>query len=244
MWDGSKLQICSQCSKQFPYYTPEPPKLCPRCSDIAQKRPTICIARNTLHKYYGIKIVSLPKKWVEKQTGEKNDYPSYYICMKGRRYGARWSGRIDIYASRPFEVGDIINIREMQVVHLTKKLFVTKHFFRGGGSYTIEKPVPYFDAPEEAVEQKEKREYLVFEKSREPEIARLVWAEAHTKTTLKGLGRQCWASVEGAPLVSWEISGCMRSGRKQTTGVLAIVDEEHPLIIKKTGGIKGEEVYK
>lgn len=246
-WDGAKLQTCSQCGKLFAYYTPQAPKLCPRCKDIEQKRPTICIKRQCLHQWHGVKIVSLPGKWAEKHSGVHTDSECYYRGVKGSAYGARWRGRIDIYANAPFEEGDIVTVREMETVHLVKKLVYSKPNIYGGVN-VYRRNVHYFDPPEpgegqEIEEVQETRRYLYLAKSNMEEQCRLVYATAHTKTTLKGLGRQYYADVLGAPLAKWEVYGGARSGRYYTIGVLAIVDEQHPLVIITRGDIKDREEY-
>lgn len=124
-------------------------------------------------------------------------------------------------------------------------------------------PVKYFGKENgwsSTVEQafKNYRKYLAEQESIEAQVEtqaqevqtatpqyKLVYAVAHTKTTLKGLGRQYRAEVQAdATVAHWDISGGVRSGREHTKGVLAIVNEEHPLFIEKTGDIQGEECYK
>jgi len=50
--------------------------------------------------------------------------------------------------------------------------------------------------------------------------------------TLKGLGRQYRYKHVGCPIWSASIHGSVRSGRKGAEGVLAIVDDEHPLSVE------------
>jgi hypothetical protein len=140
------------------------------------------------------------------------------------------------------QIGDVVSVREMEAKHLIKVRREQKQTMEHG-EVIVEKELPITADDPEAEEVIRTRHYLVLEPSDGEATCQLVWAEAHTKTTLKGLGRQYWARVEGAPIASWYVFGGVRSGRAHTTGVLAIVDQEHPLYIIKTGDIEGEEIY-
>lgn len=264
LYDGGKLSTCGSCGKQFPNYGKgTPPKKCPTCKDKEQERPSIVQTRRLLRSWQAIQIESLPDEWQEISAQSHGDANHYKIVVKGERYGASWSGRIDIFASEPFKKGDIVNIREMCSEH--KVRLVTRSGYRSfheGIPYTREEVVPITQDVQVTVTDPEnpnkgdivkvedvikQRRYLVLEKASEGTTAtsNLVYAIAHTKTTLKGLGRQYWADANAeATITHWNVSGGARSGRFHTTGVLAVVSEEHPLYIKKTGDIQGDECYK
>lgn len=242
--------VCQKCGRDFDV-NPEHfaqlgfknlPKRCPRCVDEIQRRPSIVQERVLLNVYDGLEIVSLPGAWEECQGSDK-DVAAYKMTVRGSRYGACWSGRIDLFALRSFAPGDIVSIREMEVKHLVKEHYESRGTIYGT-TVTITTQLPVTSEDPDAGEVVRTRRYLVLEPWDGPAFCRLVWAEARTKTTLKGLGRQYWAELSGAPIAQWRVTGGYRSGRAHTTGVLAIVSDEHPLYVVKTGAIQGEEVYK
>jgi uncharacterized protein (DUF736 family) len=242
--------VCNDCGEQFdvnPGHFAQMgfknlPKRCPKCADTAQQRPSVVVERKLLNVYDGVKIVSLPPGEWREVKGWKKDIPAFRLTWKGSEYGASWSGRIDLFAPTLPQIGDVVSIREMESRHLVKVRREQKQTMEHG-EVIVEKELPITADDPEAEEVIRTRRYLVLEPFDGEATCQLVWAEAHTKTTLKGLGRQYWARVEGAPIASWYVFGGVRSGRAHTTGVLAIVDQERPLYIIKTGDIEGEEIY-
>jgi hypothetical protein len=242
--------VCQQCGEEFPVNPghfaqmgfKNLPKRCPKCADIAQARPSVVVGRKCIAVYDGVEIVSLPPGDWQETEGYKKDIPAFRLTVKGSRYGASWSGRIDLFATSIPSPGNIVSIREMEAKHLIK----VRREQRGTlehGKVTVEIELPVTADDPDAEEVIRVRRYLVLEPFDGPATCRLVWAEADTKTTLKGFGRQYWAEIKGAPIASWLVSGGVRSGRAHTTGALAIVDQDHPLYVIKTGDIEGEEVY-
>ncbi|MFH1462311.1 MAG: hypothetical protein ABIG08_01240 [bacterium] len=252
---GARLskQPCEDCGKYFVYYPQDlpgggdpPPKRCPRCQDVRQARPSVVEERRELATYGPVVVGNLPGEWEEYSTGTEGDYPRYKIDIRGRRFGASWDGRIVIYAPRSVVPGEVVTIREMEATHRFREETVeVAHVQKSPHeppTHTEIQPRPVTSIEGEEVLRK--RCYLVLEPASDAEPkGKLVWATAYTKTTLKGFGRQFWAKVRGAPIVQWEISGGARSGRFHTTGILAIVDAEHPLVVETTGDIKEEKVY-
>ncbi len=234
---------CTKCGREFPVSPAHfaelgfknLPKRCPTCIDMAQNRPSVVQERKLIRVYDGVEIINLPTTWQEVATGEK-DVPSYNISVKGSRFGASWSGRIDVFANKPFSFGDIISVREMVSSHKIKVVHGEKATMKYG-TVPVEKELPI--TSEEGEEVIRSRRYLVFEPYDGPATSRLVWVTAHTKT----FGRQYWAKVVGSPIAQWIVSGGVRSGRARTVGVLAIVDENHPLFVKGTGDIQFEDTY-
>jgi len=242
--------VCQRCGKEFPV-SPDHfmrlgfkhlPKRCPKCVDLAQRRPSVVVERRLLNVYDGIELVSLPPgEWQDVKAWEK-DVPAFKLVIKGSRYGASWSGRIDLFAPAPPQAGDVVSVREMEAKHLIK----VRREQRGTlehGKVTVEKELPITADDPEAEDVIRVRRYLTIEPFDGEPTSKLVWAEAHTKTTLKGLGRQYRARVEGIPVAKWVISGGYRSGRAHTVGVLAVVNQDHPLYIVKTGDIEGVDLY-
>lgn len=242
--NGGQLTTCVDCGNKFVYYhTGTPQKRCPQCTDKKQERPTVVQRRELLHKWTGIKIMSLPSTWETQNSGRSHEEDHYKITIKGRVFGAAWNGRIDIFASEKFKDGDIVDIREMEVQHLIKVVHEARNTMRHG-QVRVENEISVQETGEKTIRT---RRYLVLERAERclGTEEKLVWAVADTKTTLSGLGRQYWAEVlDGACIASWMISGGYRSGRASSTGVFAIVSPEHPLFIQKTGDIEGEECYK
>ena len=240
--------VCQRCEKEFPV-SPEHfmrlgfkhlPKRCPTCKDEIQGRPSVVTEREVLNVYDGVEIVSLPALSWEKVSA--SDIPTYKMVVKGSIYGASWSGRIDIHSTKIPKVGDIVSIREMYSKHRVKVKRNERKTLHG--TVSIEETLPITTDDPDAYETIHSHRYLVLEPWEGEPTSKLVWAEARTKTTLKGLGRQYWARVEGAPIASWKVKGGYRSGRAYTVGVLAIVDSEHPLYVITEGDIKEEKVYK
>lgn len=240
--------VCQQCGKEFevsPAHFAELgfrafPKRCPTCIDKAQARPSVVQERELLNVYDGVEILSLPASWKPVETGVEGDVPSYKITVKGRWFGANWSGRIDLFANQKFGEGDVVSIREMETKHLIKIVKERMKTFRYG-EVQIDKEVPI--TSEEGEEVVRSRRYLILEPYEGEATAHLVWVMAKTKTTLSGAGRQYWADLGGAPIAMWTIQGGYRSGRAHTVGALAIVNASHPLYLTMRGDIKKEEVY-
>jgi len=252
---GARLakEPCEECGKMFIFYPahlpdPEtPPRRCPRCQDIRQARPSVVEERRELATFGPVEVVNLPGEWGEYHTGVEGDYPRYRIDIKGQAYGASWNGRIVIYAPHPVAPGEVVTIREMEATHRFREEAVEVVHVQK----TVDDPPTHWEVHPHSVTSAEgeealrTRRYLVLEPApagTEPK-GKLVWATAYTKTTLKGFGRQYWAKVGGNPIVQWAVTGGYRSGRASTTGVLAVVDSDHPLTVEVTGDIKEEKVY-
>jgi len=241
--------VCQQCGEEFPVNPghfaqmgfKNLPKRCPKCADIAQVRPSVVVERNLLNVYDGVKIVSLPPEDWQETKGYKKDIPAFKLTIKGSRYGASWSGRIDLFAPVLPQAGDIVSIREMEAKHLIKVRREQRSTLEHG-KVLVEKELPITADDPEAEDVIRVRRYLTIEPFDGEPTSKLVWAEARTKTTLKGFGRQYWARVEGA-IASWKVKGGYRSGRAYTVGVLAIVDPDHPLYVITEGDTEEEKIY-
>ena len=225
---GGVLSVCRECVQPFLCYTKNTAKTCPKCSDVKQLRPSIVETREELFSLDGIKITSLPGEWVKYKADYETDYPCYKIDLSGSRFGTSWNGRIVIYATHEFKVGNIVRLREMLATHKTKTV-TSSHKNLEGDDYQLTKETPITSADGE--ETVLSRPYLVLERSeRSTATSELISVEAYSKTTLKGFGRQFSANLGGSPIRHWEISGAARSGRFSTTFWLAIVDNDHPVI--------------
>ena len=250
-----ELRICRTCGKQFVWYNDmaygDKPTHCPSCADKLQKRPSVVVERKMLRQWRGVKIESLPKKgqWQEFQTGYKSDKPVWKLDIKGKEFGARWSGRIVIYAHEPYKPGDVIDIREMVAKHEVKVIRWRRPTIHGSW-VTEEQEIPLTEEPEVREDQEvatvvNSRPYLVFERPTEQhEDLELHWVQRYSKTTLKGFGAQYWYTINSdAAIAAWRVYGGARSGRFNTTGVLAITAPGHPVIVQGFGEAKDEDVY-
>ncbi len=247
---GGELRICSKCSKPFVFYAgsryKNAAKVCPTCIDMAQGRPSYVVERHELARYNGVEIVSLPDEWEEFDTKYHSDHQCYRIDIKGSKYGASWLGRIVIYADKPYAAGDVVDIREMRAVHKVKRVYRQRGTVYGTVVSTFENTPMSEDVDDDdanAVVVHEERPYLVFEPSDTDPQYNLHWITRYSKTTLKGYGRQYRYTIDSsAAIASWRVYGGARSGRLGTTGVLAITDEDHPVIVSGSLDACGVEV--
>jgi len=236
-------RTCRHCGKTFmsEFRRGTFAAYCPACKDLLDHRPSVVQERSLVGGPWVCVIESLPGEW-EKFQARPDDAPCWRIIKKGKDYGASWSGRVDIYAARPFQVGDVVEIAEIEVVHRLKVEEIrrpTSAFVQLNGgpafvTYRVKHPL-FAPVGEETLET---RRYLRLDAPAEvPEdtasLPRLVWVEAPWKTTLKGFGRQYRYRLAGAPIAQWAVSGSVRSGRKGVTAALAIVDEGHPLSVQE-----------
>lgn len=243
--------VCTRCGREFSFNPAEfnilglqnIPQKCPACVDAIQKRPEIVLDRRVKEYFGPVEIETLPDEWAEYRASE-GDRHIYRIDVKGKKFGASWYGRIIIFAPAPFAPGDIVVVNVMEVKKLIKEI-EKKRKTMEHGEVTYFRRVP-IDSPEgqtkEIVDQ-----YIRFDpyKGDEKPIGKLVWRTARTKTTLKGLGRQYFAGFETEACIwSKAIRGGFRSGRAYTDGVLAIVNEKHPLVYWfKENGEHREMIY-
>jgi len=204
------------------------PKHCPTCLDRKQRRPEVVESRETLFST----VVQLDKAiaglgWEEFQAQE-GDRKVFQSVLKGKRFGADWYGRIDLYSHIGLpEPGQICVFSEKIVkktVWVQKWTRMTMHHGPVSG---YRRCAP--DA-EGAEERQEEDRYCVLlpADGLEPE-GRLVFISAYSKTTLKGFGRQFHANLRGTPLWYKEIRGGVRSGRAYTVAWLAVVNPDHPV---------------
>ena len=243
---GGVLRICAQCSKPFAqYHRRTEQHLCPACIDLRDSRPSVVIERTLITLIEGVRIANLPADWQPFTADPERDEGCYRISLKGEQYGATWSGRLVLYAPRVIGRGEVVRLRHMRAAHQVQAIYhehATSPFtqLKGGPASTTTRERIAITAEDPAAQTEiDRYEYVVLEPTPGSAAAyELIWAEADTKTTLKGYGRQYWAAITGAPLWELRIGGGLRSGRAHTTGVLAVVDTEHPLIIHGTGDIQ------
>jgi len=243
----SETRTCRDCGKEFESRIIRGFWLsrCPECADVRQHRPSAVKERTVVVEPIMCAIESLPGDWQQFVTGQHDDHPCVRMTVKGDRYGVAWNGRIDIYAHTTWQPGDVVWLTELEVVHRVKaveKRCSTSPFTQLAGgpvAKIVHEKVPlwYRREGEEVIET---RRYVRLDNVRDEEIAnlsdaehatmpRLVWREAHSKTTIKGFGRQYANQLRGVPLWEKRVSGGCRTGRIHSEGSLALVDDDHPL---------------
>lgn len=240
--EGAAPAVCEDCHNGFLWYPRHyralgiqgPPKRCPKCLDENQGRPQIALERRELwaaNVKIGESAASLLRHAVPFQTQE-GDRPSWRLVVKGQMFGAEWSGRINVYLHlepNAIAADQIVSFSHMEV----KAKVWMKHWERPTMEYgVVDGYRRCLPGDEGAEEREETTQYVSIlpTASREPVVGTLVWAQAYTKTTLKGFGRQYWAHLEGSPLWQLGVTGGARSGRFHTDARLAVVEEGNPLI--------------
>lgn len=203
-----EIKNCISCGKLFQSFWLRGTQLkrCPTCQDIKQNRPSVIVERGIDFEQI-VKIESLPAGWELFQSGKK-DFPCWKISKKGEEFGASWNGRIDIFSQdqTPPKVGDIALFESCVSVHRRT------------------------DLPDHPIEIR--NYFRLSAAGMQQPTANLIWLTANWKTTIKGFGRQYQNELVGAPIWEQRISGQVRTGRLGCVGSLAIVDEDHPLLIQ------------
>jgi hypothetical protein len=234
---------CQECGEDFAFSPrqyvhlglPEWPKRCPACLDRAQGRPDITLAREELFRAC-VRIDSLPAgEWVKSTAmpvadGERQPWR---LTVKGSRYGADWNGRIDLFSHLPVppEPGNFVTLVAMRVTKRVAKRAWARQTLEHGTVYG-ERQVPLAEDGQGVRQVEEVRTYVRLDPPMPGGSGgrQLVWAEARTKTTIKGLGRQYHAELGGDPIWFHEVRGGYRSGRAHTTARLAVVSAERPML--------------
>ena len=260
----TKIITCRDCGTTFEgtFVRGAWPGRCPACADIAQRRPTVIQERVTLYGPVLAVIDSLPGNW-EEYTARRGDAPVFKIERSGAEFGASWSGRVVLFAPKPFATGDIVVFEEIEAKHKVLSVRYIKGWVNQYGEACERECVtsvpPAFegnvekmtnavrgmvarDWPDATVSNIEvegttieMRRYVRLDMPTQEAgaddkgLPRLVWRQAHFKTTIKGFGRQYAYDLKGSPLWAIQIRGSVRSGRLGATAALALVDADHPL---------------
>jgi len=221
------------------------PTHCPACLDKRQGRPVVAVHTECVREWPAVRIHSLPCAW-EKFRGRDTDLPDWKISVRGARYGASWSGRIDIRAPHhafhnPPAAGDVVSVREMKgdrEVMILRYTVPTLHY----GPSPRQKYLPMTASREEIAKAEadtggkvdwvtETRTWLSLGSPMAETADRaLLWMEAYSKTTQKGFGRQYAAGLNlDAAEAMWCVSGGCRSGRYSTQAALVICAPGAPI---------------
>ncbi len=121
---------CSQCGSTFQVSLASYdamgitslPRRCPTCADVRQHRPQVVLARQELWAddiKVGRSAAELLRGLAEFRPRD-SDKPCWRLVVKGDRYGASWSGRIDVYSHvEPVRLGagEVVHLAHMEVRH-------------------------------------------------------------------------------------------------------------------------------
>ena len=232
---------CSECKRNFAAY-PHPkwgtlPKTCPACRGKGGRYRRF-VGGELLGRWEGVQVRNLPGQWEKYRSGRSGDADRYKVDVKGRVFGAAWSGRIVIWADWPVASGDIVDVEQRASTYRMCMRYVEESVtYPVGrlGSRTVTRTVrelvpvdewPAEPLPDEYFMAEERHRFIVLRRSEVEEPAWVLdWATARFKTTLKGFGRQySYTVVLPAPAVRLAtISGSVRSGRAGGRGVLYLV---------------------
>ena len=191
------------------------PKRCPACNDQRQRRPTITRNVTCLREWEALQITSLPPgQWEFRQHQEVGEY---VLDFSGKQFGhATWQGRIVLRA--PASVWD----RPPAV----------------GDIISLREMRSDVEA---AVDRRGDRVLVPAARDEAGDV--LGWAHSHSKTTLKGLGRQYAERIEnlGLAQATWRVSCACRTGRIQDDGVLFVAANDVAALIRVVHEEDGHE---
>ena len=227
---------------------PDLPKDCPACNDKKQDRPATAIVkgRNCLAEFPAV-CVFLPAEKFAPFRAQSKDKPCLRATFKGSDLyggGDKWDGRLDVYVLAD-AVPSVARLRVMQVEHEEghRRIERRKDVANANPYASLSHPgQPKIDVE---VEYPATYQYLVLEPVEAEPVAALVMPQVQKKTTMKGLGRQWYASLDASralwhQLLSRESRG---TGRFWTQGVIAVVDDEHYVETKQWGDISSHYRY-
>lgn len=236
--------ICSICGNEF---VADPktmgalglrhvPKKCPACCDKQQGRAleAMAVSRYCLQEFPAVAI-HLPEKLFAPFQARQSDRSVLRAVIKGNSLpgwgGVSWDGRLDVFCLAE-TVPSVARVRVMEVTHAAGQHRVEKHGTPMGPKNEVE------------VEYDPTHTYLALEPSEENPSAALILVSVDYKTTLKGFGRQWHARLDAVgALWATELSRSARSGRFGVYGAVAVVDDDHPVVVEQTGAIKRRLIY-
>jgi len=136
-----EIQICTVCGREFEW-SPEwyaakglqcPPLRCPTCADVRLgKDDHHTVAKRECLLEFPCCDVSqavgrLHFTTVEEQDGRRLRAPYRRATIKGKAYGASWSGRIDVFDQRTDSGGELARVRIMRTQHQAGAILTGKH---------------------------------------------------------------------------------------------------------------------
>ncbi len=240
-------KICAVCSKSFIWHEhfarivghPDHPQMCcPTCTDrltkMANPQQPVVKERELLH-LFPLARVQIDMRFAEicDPQGKANDgrVPARRLSIRDK-HGVSYEGRLDIYDYRPDaerHAGSLARVRIMQARHEgVRKVEVKSGTPLGPKSETM---LIFDDAHNAYV-------YLVLEPparddwGMEPAVT-LCAPTYHQKSALKGGKSASGGVIEDRSYWSKMLTSCSRSGAHGGATIVAIVDDDHPLIIRQ-----------
>ena len=222
--------VCMECGSVFEWSRkfyedhdlPMPPLHCPTCNDIrARKDPHNVVQERELLQVWECVDISqavdhLSFTLIEEHDGQPLARPYRRATVKGRRFGASWSGRIDVFDQRTDTDTHFARVRVMRTEHQAGVSMI--------GVRVTGPSFPWYSREVYEWEHSSSWEYVVLEDTDGDEAeVKLVFATAIQKWNRSD-------RIEGDPLWQVGCQGKSRSGRHSGQAALAVVDEEHPLI--------------
>lgn len=239
---------CARCGNGFQINTVhlksiglhQIPDKCPTCCDRSKHHPAarVVVRREMIEEWDRVRIAIPTDFFTAFHSRDYGDRPCRRASLRGNMgQGVSWDGRIDLYDFRyhPEHLG---RVRLMEVEHEAGEERIERRKSESG------------EILEEKIAYSPVYRYLSIDPLDGPVYdehsarAAMVFARVEYKTTLKGFGRQYYAGIDADRAIwSMRMSSQARSGRFGTEMVLAIVDDEHPIVSKVTGDIQNEKWY-
>ena len=119
MDNNSIEQVCRVCGRTFTAYLTQfgtYPSTCPTClakrHAERSKTPVLRLLdeRHLVRAFPTVRIDSLPGEWEEFRAPKHHAAPAWKMDVSGRSFGARWGGRIVIWAPKPFVKGAVVDV--------------------------------------------------------------------------------------------------------------------------------------
>ena len=223
-----QVSICMTCGQSFEWFPgwyeakklQGPPLKCQRCSDQRQGKAAhhTVQERECLHKFPCCNVEqavqALSFETIDQQDGRRIR-PYRRATVKGRDFGASWSGRIDVFDQRSDPSAPLASVRVMRTQHEAGAQMTGVKVT--GPSY------PWYSKTAYQWENSNEWEYVVLDDVDDEEpTCRLVLTSAIQKWNRDD-------RITNNALWSTACSGSSRTGRHSGQAVLAIVDAEHQI---------------
>lgn len=227
-----EIKTCVKCCKTFETRI-ESQKFCQQCID--DKKCKQDFQKTTERKCLATYIVKnfLPKKCFQiHETGNRKSAPALRAIFKGKDGGeVSWQGRMDVFVSTEFYKNKLDSEESLWNLYPTIARMRIMEVTKQSGN-----KIKYEDTGKER-SFSQTRTYIVLEPLDETQFSEedldgeLIYVQARSKYTLKGLGRQYSSFFRSDDCVwSYSMSCSCRSGRVSVESILAVVNKENPLV--------------
>lgn len=224
-----QISICMNCGQSFEWF-PEwyaakglqaPPLKCQRCCDQRQGKAAIHTVRERecLQEFPCCDVTQATERLnfeiIDQQDGRRIR-PYRRAIVKGRNFGASWSGRIDVFDQRS-NPASLAHVRVMRTHHEAGAQMTGIRVTGPGYPWTSKTTYKW--------EHSNEWQYVALDDATDEEpTCRLVVVSAIQKWNRDD-------RITGKPLWSCSCSGSSRSGRHSGQATLAVVDADHPLTV-------------